>query len=83
MHRLLAIAPPAPWSTKFFFRLAGAWGRFTPTKFGRSLMQDRVAERASIDRMLQWDIGPIVVGHGRNLTSGGHAALREAFAFLR
>ena len=73
----------APWLTRLAMRLSGAWGRFTPTRFCKSLMRDRAAVRASIDRILSWDFDRIIVGHGRNIERGGKDALREAFAFLK
>lgn len=76
------IQPPAPWFTRQMFRLAGAWRRFGPTRFCRSLMNDRPAVRASIDRILRWDFDTVVVGHGANVTSNGREALRAAFSFL-
>jgi hypothetical protein len=72
-----------PWFTKTVLRLSQVWGRFAPSRFGRSLMRDRRAVRASIDAILDWDFDRIVVGHGTNIETGGKAALRETFVFLR
>ena len=78
----LNVGPPGTWRDRVFFGLAGAWGRFTPTRFCRSLMHDRTAVRASLTRISHWDFDRIIVGHGRNIESGGRAAFRGAFAFL-
>lgn len=76
------VGPPGSFSDWVVFSLAGAWGRFTPTRFCRRLMTDRKAVRASIEHILRWDFDRILVGHGRPIETSGKAALREAFAFL-
>jgi hypothetical protein len=45
-------------------------------------MRDRTAVRASLEHILAWDFDRILVGHGRNLETGGKPALRAGFAFL-
>jgi len=42
----------------------------------------RAQNRASIDRILQWDFDRIIMAHGDVVESGGKAALRGAFSFL-
>ena len=76
------LGPPGPWFTAFVMRLNNAWGRFTPSRVCRSLMQDRAAVRASLDRILAWDFDRVLVGHGTNLQAGGKEIFRAAFAFL-
>ena len=71
-----------PWLSRWALRLTGAWGRLTPSRFCRSMMQDRPAVRRSIDTILGWDFDRIIAGHGRNIETGGRAAFRDAFAFL-
>jgi hypothetical protein len=39
--------------------------------------------RASLDRILAWDFDRVTVAHGEILETGGHAALRTSFAWLR
>jgi hypothetical protein len=73
------LGPPRPLFTRLFLRLFGVWNRFVGAK---SFVDDRPATRASIDHLLAWDIDRILVGHGKNIETGGKAALREAFAFL-
>ena len=70
------------WLLKLMMRLDGAWGRLSPTRFGKSQMKDRAAVRASIYTLLAWDFDRIIVGHGHNIETGGKDALRAAFAFL-
>jgi len=70
------------WLLALLMRLDGAWGRLSPSRFGKSQMKDRAAVRASIDAILAWDFDRIIVGHGHNIETGGKAALRAAFAFL-
>ena len=70
------------WS-KVALKLYGALGKFGPTRLERLLMKDKKAVRRSIDHLLSWDFDRVVVSHGDVLESGGHAALREAFAWLR
>jgi hypothetical protein len=67
----------------WFMRLYGAWGRFGPTPLERALMRDRAAVRASLDRILAWDFDRIIVGHGRNVETGGKRVFGDAFAFVR
>lgn len=74
--------PPGPWLLQLVMRLNGSWGRFAPSRFCRGLMQDRAAVRASLDQILRWDFDRIIVGHGRNIETGGRQVLRDAFAFL-
>jgi len=76
------LGPPAPWLTALAMRANRAWGRFTPSRFCRGLMRDRAAVRSSLDLILTWDFDRIIVGHGRNIDTGGKAALRAAFDFL-
>ena len=76
------VGPPASFVTRCLFGLAGAWNRFTPTRYCRSLIEDRSALQASVERILGWEFECIVVGHGRNLPRGGRASFREAFGFL-
>lgn len=67
---------------ELLMRLNGVWARFGPSRFCRSLMQDKPAVRVSLDRILTWDFDRIIVGHGRNVDKGGRQAFRDAFAFL-
>ncbi len=69
--------------TGWFMRLAGAYARFGPSRLARSMMKDRAALRASLERILAWDFDRVVVTHGDIVDTGGKPALREAFAFTQ
>jgi hypothetical protein len=69
--------------TRLFMRVNGAWKRFGPSRLLRSLVRDRRALGASLDRILAWDFDRVVVTHGDVLECGGREALRDAFAWLR
>lgn len=69
--------------TRLFLRVMGAYGRFGPSRLARSLLRDRAAVRAGIDRILEWDFDRVVVPHGDVLEAGGREALRAAYAWLR
>lgn len=69
--------------TGWFLHLAGAHGRFGPSRLARSMIRDRAALRASVDRMLAWDFDRVVVTHGDVVETGGREVFREAFAFLQ
>jgi hypothetical protein len=72
---------PMPGRARFFLRLVNARG-FGPHRIIRFGVRDRVAARASLERILQWDFDRITVTHGDVLESGGHAALQAAFDWL-
>ena len=65
--------------TRLFMRLNGAYGRFGPSRIARSMMRDRAAVRASVERMLAWAPERIVVAHGDVVERGGRDALQGAF----
>lgn len=68
--------------TRIAMRLNGGYGRFGTTRLLRSMIRDRRAARASLDRILAWNFDRIVVTHGEVLEHGGREALREAYAWL-
>jgi len=68
--------------TGWFMRLAGAYARFGPSRLARSMMKDRAALRASLERIFAWDFDRVVVTHGDIVDTGGKSALREAFASI-
>lgn len=68
--------------TRLFMRLNDSYGRFGPSRIMRTLIQDRAALRASLERMLAWDPERIVVAHGELIESEGRRALERAFSFL-
>lgn len=66
---------------RFFCWLVGARG-FAPYRIVRVAIRDRAAARNSLQRLLEWDFDRVIVTHGDVLDSGGHEALRRAFAWL-
>jgi hypothetical protein len=44
--------------------------------------RDRGGVGRSIDRILAWDFDRVIVTHGEILETGGHARMRDAFAYL-
>ena len=69
--------------TRLMFQLNGAWDRFAPTRIFQRAIQDRVAFRASIDRILRWDFDRIIVSHGEIVERDGKELFRAAFENLR
>ena len=76
------VGPEGPWWFALLMRTNGIWGRFGPSRYCRSMMRDRVAVRASLERILQWDFERVIVGHGRNLEGDAKRVFREAYRFL-
>jgi hypothetical protein len=76
------LGPDGPWFFGLLMRLNGARGRFGPSRLCRVFMRDKAAVRASLDHLLRWDFDRVVVGHGKNLETGGKEIFRAAFAFL-
>ena len=74
---------PAPkgW-TGIFLRIGGAKGKLAVSRLMRSMLKDRRALRASLERMLVWDFDRIVVSHGQNVQSGAKSLFRGATADL-
>lgn len=75
------VVRPMRGRVRFFLRLVGARG-FGPHRIVRFGVRDRTAARASLERILQWDFDRVTVTHGDVLESGGHEAMRTAFAWL-
>jgi hypothetical protein len=44
--------------------------------------RNRKAARNSVERILEWDFDRIVLGHGRNVETGGHGAFERAMAWV-
>jgi hypothetical protein len=68
---------------RLFHRLVGATGRFGPHRVVRLGIRDRAAAARSLEHVLRWDFDRVIVSHGEILDTGGQAALRAAFGFLR
>jgi hypothetical protein len=58
------IGSSSPPLTRLAFRLAGAYGRLSPTLLERLFVRDRSAFRHSLKRILEWPFERIVVAHG-------------------
>lgn len=69
--------------TRLMFKLNDAWDRFTPTRIFQRYIQDRVAFRGSIDRILRWDFDRIIISHGEIIERDGKELFRAAFENLR
>jgi hypothetical protein len=67
---------------RVFYWLVGAAGRFGPHRLVRTMIRDRTAARASVERILEWDFDRVIVTHGDVLESGGRQHFAAAFAFL-
>lgn len=76
------IGDSSPRMTRAAFRMAGSYGRLAPTAFERLLVRDRDAFRASMERVLDWPFGRVVVTHGNVCESGGRDALIDGYAWL-
>ena len=64
-------------------RMLGDFGAVGVGYPGRLMfLMRREQNRASIDRILQWDFDRIIMAHGDIVESGGKKALRAAFSFL-
>lgn len=68
------------WWSKVFFRLNDTYGKFGPTRLLRSMVDDREALRASINRILDWNFERIIMSHGHIVEKDGKKMLRNAFA---
>ncbi|MFW5876951.1 MAG: DUF4336 domain-containing protein [Myxococcota bacterium] len=68
---------------KLFWRLNGCYGRLAPSRFFRVLIRERHNLRLSVDRILTWNFDRIVLPHGDLVETGGNAALRDAFTWLK
>lgn len=76
------LGPEAPWLTRVCFRLVGGYDRFGPTVVERLLIRDRVAARASLERILAWDFDRVIVAHGKILEQGGREGMRRGYSWL-
>jgi hypothetical protein len=78
-----AIGESAPAVMRSLARATRIYKRPRPTPMFRWGLRNRTAARRSLDRILGWDFDRIIVGHGDLLETGGHSALRDAYAWLR
>lgn len=68
---------------RFGARLFGVYGKLAPPPELRWLMvRERKALKHSIERILAWDFGRVVVAHGEVWERGGKPALHAGYAWL-
>jgi hypothetical protein len=67
--------------TRFTFRMLGGYGRLGPTALERGLVRDRAAFRRSLERILEWPFGRVIVAHGAVCEAGGRAQLERGYAW--
>jgi hypothetical protein len=68
--------------TRLLMKLLRSYGRLGPSKLDPLLIRDRRAARQSLERILAWDFDRVIVAHGDVQESGGHAILRDGYAWL-
>jgi hypothetical protein len=71
-----------PWFTRAVFRMLGGFGGFKTNVADRLMARDRVAVRATVERILAWDFERVIVAHGAVLDGGGREAMRRAYDWL-
>ncbi len=69
--------------TRIYARLTGVYERPGFSRGLRLAVRDHDSSRQSARRILDWDFDRIIVGHGRNVDSGGKEVFRAAFEWLR
>jgi hypothetical protein len=74
--------PGAPAFTRFWMRLIRSYGKLGPSKLDPFLIRDRRVARESLKRILAWDFDRVIVAHGDVQESGGHALIRDGYAWL-
>lgn len=73
------VTAPANRRTRFALWLVGAGGgQLASSRVWRRLVRDRAAARASIGRVLAWDVDRLVPAHGEIVAAGARAALPHA-----
>ena len=63
--------------------ILGYYRRLAVSRLLRIAIENRAAARSALDRILAWHFDRVIVGHGDIVESGGQAAVRRAFAWLR
>jgi hypothetical protein len=71
-----------PFISRLVYGIVGSYGGFKTGLVERVSLRDRDAGRASIERVLGWDIERVVMAHGTVLPHGGREALRKAYGWL-
>jgi len=76
------IGASSPLSTRLAFRMGGAYGQLAPTLLERLLVRDRASFRRSLQRILAWPFGRVVVAHGEVCESGGREQLLRGYEWI-
>jgi hypothetical protein len=76
------VGSSSPPLTRLVFRLAGAYGRLSPTLLERLLVRDRRAFRQSLERILEWPFDRVVVAHGNVCERGGREELVRGYSWV-
>ena len=76
------LGPEMPFLSRVLLELNDCYCKFGASRLIKSVIKDRAAVRASVDRILAWDFDRIVLSHGDNVPTAGRSRLRDAFAFL-
>jgi hypothetical protein len=76
------VGPSGAPLTRLVFRLAGAYGRLTPTLLERLFVRDRTAFRRSLERILEWPFDRVVVAHGEVSEKGGREELVRGYSWV-
>jgi hypothetical protein len=76
------VGSSSPPLTRLVFRLAGAYGRLSPTLLERLLVRDRRAFRQSLERVLEWPFEGVVVAHGNVCERGGREELVRGYSWV-
>ncbi len=72
------------YATRLALKIFGTYKvRCGVSRLLRLFIKDKNAFRRSLDEIIAWDFGPMVVGHGRPIEADGSNALRTAYAFLK
>jgi hypothetical protein len=75
------VGDSSPPLTRLFFRLAGIFGRLSPTLLERALVRDRTAFGDSLKQILDWPFDRVVVAHGDVCEQGGREELVRGYAW--
>jgi hypothetical protein len=71
------------WWTWLYLTLSGKVGEPCQSRLFRSIIRDKAAYRASVERIAAWDFDRIILSHGEAVATGGKAAFGKALAWLR
>lgn len=77
------IGREAPLKTRLFARLVGMYGDLAVPRDLRYTMKNEAAGRRSVERILDWEVERVIVGHGRVVERDAKRRVREAFDWLR